>query len=150
MKKFEFILREYIEDNMGYILNQNNIEIVYDKYVLASCKYPGYHAADENIVLEIFSDNDTLAGFIRRFKITAIRDLASIDSRLLYNLYLSGDTQVICMFDGYLPDILYFKKTGKNVYARDEENYENLVNINLKQPVDYIDYTRRHFQTATV
>lgn len=113
MKRFESLLREYIEDNMGYIFNRNNIEIVYDGYILACCDYPGYYAANENIVLEILSDNDTLAGFIHRFKITSIRDLASIDSRLLYNLYLSGEAQVICMFDWLFTGCFVLQKKRK-------------------------------------
>ena len=150
MKKFESILREYIEDNMGYIMNPNNIEIVYDRYVLACCEYPGYHAINENIILEILSDNDTLNKFIRRFGITSVNDLAAIDSHSLYNLYLKGEADVICMFDGYLPDVLYFRKKGGNVYARDEENNQKLVDMDLQRPEDYIAYTRRHFPAAIV
>ena len=145
MKKFELTLKEYIEDKLGCWLNRKKTEIIYDQFVIVCCTYSGHNPATTDTMVEMISESDTLAEFIRKFEIQCIDDFELIDDRALYILYLKGKAEIVCIIDGYNMNSLHFKRANSEVYAKDDENEEHLVQTDLQDANDYIRYTRQYF-----
>lgn len=145
MSRVEPLLKEFIEDHLGSFINHYKVGINYDGYVIVSCSFPNYHINEKNIFLELISCSTNLNEFIQTFNLKSVADIELIDKMFLYSLYLKGKAEVVCVFDGYCANVLYFKKKGNKLYARDEEHKRLAVPTLLDSAEAYIHYTKQHF-----
>jgi hypothetical protein len=153
MENIEKAVRYYLEDHMDTFLTLHEVEITtqlfIDDAVFAAADYPGAPKSN-GMNLEVTFSVDTVPEFISTFDLRSAEQINQIKPQDLMELYHQDKGEVSCFIDGHYGYSMYFRKQGKLMFARDDEDKEHEMAVVLETPQQFMDYTLQQFQIAAL
>lgn len=113
-----------------------------DLYTLSATKVIGKMDNLAQLNLEFWAKTRI---FAQTFEIATVRDLYSINSSHLDDLYTREKAELVCHVQLNNPYCLVFKLDDGKTIAKDDWRVKHRVTQNLRTPEDYMTYTVNYF-----
>ena len=147
MREGRQALREFLERKRFRYCNPVGV-IFYrtaDSSLYVAAGHPGVEETAE-ISLGFFQQFDHLTQFMALLRISDPDRLTDVVSEDLFTLYEGELLDIVCTLKGRRPRQLSFRKLGGLIWASNNRKKLHYVRVPIRQPEDFIAYTKRYYK----